>query len=136
VSPGRKLLESWESLLEAAAVALERRAAVHLGPKWRAGLDRSSGSRALSAARRRAGVKLEEKGVYPMLEELHLVREHLFECDVLCQRLSSALSERRIPADMAPLLDGLRMSVLAGIRVAHAAELAAKLVETSSPQAT
>jgi hypothetical protein len=129
VSLGSKLLSSWECLLEDAAAALQRRADVHLGPRWRAGLDRSSGSRALSAARQRAGVKLEEKGVYPMMEEIHLVREHLFECDKLCSRLSSALSEQRIPADLAPLIDGLRMSVLAGIRVAHATELAAKLVE-------
>ena len=128
MSLGSKLLSSWECLLEDAAEALRRRADVHLGPRWRRELVKSSGSHALSAARQRAGVTLEEKGVYPMQEEIHLIREHLFECDVLCQRLSSALSERRIPADMAPLLDGLRMSVLAGIRVAHAAELAAKLV--------
>lgn len=135
MSLGSKLLTSWESLLEDAAEALRVHAAVHLGPRWRRELDRSSGSRALSAARRKAGVSLEEKGVYPMQEELHLIREHLFECDVLCQRLSSALSEQRIPADLAPLIDGLRMSVLAGIRVAHATELAAKLVETPQPGA-
>ena len=129
MSLGSKLLTSWESLLEDAAAALQRRAAVHLGPKWRVGLDRSSGYRALSAARRKAGVRLEEKGVYPMQEEIHLIREHLFECDKLCSRLSTALSDQRIPADLAPLIDGLRMSVLAGIRVAHATELAAKLVQ-------
>jgi hypothetical protein len=65
-----------------------------------------------------------------MQEEIHLVREHLFECDKLCTRLSEQLSDRKIPADLAPLIDGLRMSVLTGIRVAHATELAAKLVET------
>jgi hypothetical protein len=128
VSLGSKLLESWECLLEDAAEALQRRAAVHLGPRWRHELDRSSGSRALTAARRRAGVTLEVKGVYPMMEEIHKIRESLFECDKLCQRLSSALSDQKIPADLAPLIDGLRMSVLAGIRVAHATELAAQLV--------
>jgi hypothetical protein len=131
VSRGSKLLESWECLLEDAAAALRQHGAVHLGPQWRNGLDRSCGSRALSAARRLAGVTLEEKGAYPMLDEIHTIREHLFECDKLCQRLSSALSDQKIPADLAPLIDGLRMSVLAGVRVAHAAELAAKLV--SSP---
>jgi hypothetical protein len=128
VSLGSELLESWERLLEDAAGALRTHSAVLWRPKWRNGLGRSSGSRALIALRRQAGVTLEEKGVCHMQEELHLIREHLFECDVLCQRLSSALSEQRIPADMAPLIDGLRMSVLAGIRVAHATELAAKLV--------
>lgn len=63
-----------------------------------------------------------------MLEEIHLVREHLFESDKLCTRLSEQLSNQKIPADLAPLIDGLRMSVLAGIRIAHATELAAKLV--------
>jgi hypothetical protein len=128
VTLGSKLLTSWECLLEDAAEALRRRADVHLGPKWRRELVRSSGSSALNAARQQAGVTLEERGVYPMQEEIHLIREHLFECDKLCQRLSSALSDQKIPADMAPLIDGLRMSVLAGIRVAHATELAAKLV--------
>lgn len=67
-----------------------------------------------------------------MLEEIHLVREHLFECDKLCQRLSSQLSDQKIPADMAPLIDGLRHSVLTGIRVAHATELAAQLVQPAA----
>jgi len=129
VALGSKLLTSWECLLEDAAEALRRRADVHLGPKWRRELVRSSGLSALNAARRQAGVRLEERGVYPMQEEIHLIREHLFECDKLCQRLSSALSDQKIPADLAPLIDGLRHSVLTGIRVAHATELAARLVE-------
>jgi hypothetical protein len=123
-----KLLKSWECLLEDAAAALERRAAVHLGPRWRAGLDRSSGSRALSAARQRAGVTSVVREVYPMQEEIHKIRESLFECEKLCQRLSSALSNQEIPAEMAPLIDAMRHSVLTGIRVAHATELAAQLV--------
>jgi hypothetical protein len=129
VSHGSGLLESWERLLEAAAEALRTHSAVLWRPNWRNGLGKSSGSLALIALRRQAGVTLEEKGVYPMQEEIHLIREHLFECDKLCQRLSSALSDQKIPADLAPLIDGLRMSVLAGIRVAHATELAARLVE-------
>jgi len=63
-----------------------------------------------------------------MQEEIHLVREHLFESEKLCQRLSSAVSDRKIPADLAPLVEALRSSVLTAMRVAHAAELAAKLV--------
>jgi hypothetical protein len=65
-----------------------------------------------------------------MQEEIHLVREHLFESEHLCERLSSQVSDRRISADLAPLVDALRQSVLCAMRVAHALELAAKLVET------
>ncbi len=64
-----------------------------------------------------------------MQEEVHLIREHLFECEKLSQRVSSLLSDQKIPADLAPLVDALRHSVLTAMRVAHAAELAAKLVE-------
>ncbi len=64
-----------------------------------------------------------------MQEEIHKVREHLLECEKLCQRLSSAVSDQRTIADLAPLVDALRHSVLSSMRVAHAAELAAKLVE-------
>lgn len=63
-----------------------------------------------------------------MQEEIHLVREHLFECDKLCQRLSSELSNQKIPADLAPLIDALRHSVLTAMRVAHACEMAAVLL--------
>lgn len=128
MSPMDKLLRNWECLLEDAAAALQRHAAVHLGPRWRVEQDRSSGLRALRAARQQAGVKLERREVYPMLEELHLVREHLFECEKLCQRLSTAVSDQKIPADMAPLVDAMRHAVLSAMRVAHAAELAGKVV--------
>ncbi len=64
-----------------------------------------------------------------MQEEIHKVREHLLECEKLCQRLSSAVSDQKIPADLAPLVDALRSSVLTAMRVAHATELAVKLVE-------
>ena len=63
-----------------------------------------------------------------MQEEIHKIREYLMECERLTQRLSSAVSAQKIPADMAPLVDALRMSVLTGMRVALATELAAKLV--------
>lgn len=62
-----------------------------------------------------------------MLEEIHLVREHLFESDKLCQRLSEQLSNQQIPADLSPIVEALRMSVLSAVRTAHVAELAAKL---------
>lgn len=62
-----------------------------------------------------------------MTEEIHLVREHLFECSKLCERLSSQLSDRKIPADLAPIVEALRSGVLAAVRVAHVAELAARL---------
>lgn len=62
-----------------------------------------------------------------MLEEIHLVREHLFESDKLCQRLSEQLSNQQIPADLAPIVEALRSSVLSAVRIAHVSELAAKL---------
>lgn len=68
-----------------------------------------------------------------MLEEVHIVREHLFECDKLCQRLSSQLSDQKIPADLAPIVEALRSGVLAAMRVAHVAELAAKLAASLEP---
>lgn len=74
---------------------------------------------------------LRGREVLTMQEEIHLVREHLFETEKLCQRLSSAVSDQTIPADLAPLVDGLRMNVLAAMRVAHALELAVKLVATT-----
>jgi hypothetical protein len=64
-----------------------------------------------------------------MEEEIHKIREYLFECDKLCQRLSSDLSAQKINAEAAPLIDALRHAVLTSMRVAHAAELDAKLVE-------
>lgn len=64
-----------------------------------------------------------------MHEEVHQIREHLFECEKLSQRLSSLVSDRRIPADVAPLVDALRHSILTAMRVAHATALGAKLVE-------
>lgn len=64
-----------------------------------------------------------------MLERIHEIRKNLFECEKMSGWLSSEVSEQRIPADMAPLVDALRHSVLTAMRVAHAAELAARLVE-------
>lgn len=64
-----------------------------------------------------------------MLEEIHLVREHLFESSKLCERLSSQLSNQQIPADLAPIVEALRSSVLSAVRIAHVSELAAKLAE-------
>lgn len=62
-----------------------------------------------------------------MEQEIHLVREHLFEASKLCERLSSQLSDQKIPADLAPIVEALRASVLSAVRVAHVSELAAKL---------
>lgn len=52
------------------------------------------------------------------MEESRLLREHLLECEKLNQRLSSAVSDRKIPADLAVLVDALRCSVLAAMRIA------------------
>lgn len=70
---------------------------------------------------------LRGREVQTMQEEIHLVREHLFEASKLCERMSEQLSAQRIPADLAPIVEALRASVLSAVRVAHVSELAAKL---------
>jgi transposase len=64
-----------------------------------------------------------------MGERIHKIRELLMECDKMAQWMSSEVSAQRIPADLAPLVDAMRHSVLTAMRVAHATELGAKLVE-------
>lgn len=63
-----------------------------------------------------------------MQDEVHKLREHLFECDKLAQRLSEGVSDGRIPPEFAAMVDAQRHSVLSAMRVAHALELATKLV--------
>jgi hypothetical protein len=63
-----------------------------------------------------------------MLERIHKLRELLMEAEKCTQWLSSELSAQHIPADLAPLVDASRHSVLCAMRCAHATELAAKLV--------
>jgi hypothetical protein len=64
-----------------------------------------------------------------MGERIHKLRELLFEAEKCTQWLSGELSAQRIPADMAPMVDATRHSVLCAMRCAHATELAAKLVQ-------
>lgn len=67
-----------------------------------------------------------------MREEIHKARELLFEADRMAQRMSSAVSNQQAPAELAPLVDAMRHSVLSAMRVAHALELAVMLVEKPS----
>jgi len=63
-----------------------------------------------------------------MRDAIHKLRGLLFECNTLTERLSSCVSERRMYADLAPMVDASRHAVLCAMRCAHATELAAKLI--------
>jgi len=61
-------------------------------------------------------------------ERIHAIREHLMEAEKQTSFLSSEVSNQTLPADLAPLVDAMRHSVLTAMRVALALELASKLV--------
>jgi hypothetical protein len=61
-----------------------------------------------------------------MYEEIHQMRQALFELEVRAQRLSAAVSDQRIPAELATHVDGLRTAVLNSMRWAHLLEISYK----------
>lgn len=65
-----------------------------------------------------------------MQDEVHKLRELLFDANKLTERLSAAVSDKRISGELAPLVDATRHAVLTAMRCAHALELAGNLVET------
>lgn len=101
------------------------------GSMWEQGLRRElancCGWPAPIATARSRLLWLRGREAQTMQQEIHLVREHLFEASKLCERMSEQLSNQQIPADLAPIVEALRMSVLSAVRVAHVSELAAKL---------
>jgi hypothetical protein len=58
------------------------------------------------------------------LTEIHELRMMLFELEVRVQRLSAAVSNQEIPAELASHVDGLRLSVLNCLRWGHVLEIA------------
>lgn len=126
---GNELLRRWDCLLEAAAEVLRTRVAAPLLAGSPPELARLCGTRARSAPRHRPPRIPQGTSEELMHERIHKIRELLLEAEHCGEWLSTELSAQRIPADLAPLVDALRHSVLTAMRVAHATELAAKLVE-------
>jgi hypothetical protein len=65
--------------------------------------------------------------------DVHALRLQIFECSKLCERLSSSISDQRMPVDLAQLVEATRMSVLTAMRVAHLLELGATVARQAAP---
>lgn len=64
-----------------------------------------------------------------MREDIHVLRLTLYDCQKLCERLSSGVTDQRIRLDLAKQVHVTRMAVQRAARCSLALELAELLAE-------